>query len=792
MRAKNLKVHVLIFIILIVCLFAITIVYQVGVDGASRKNAFYQSEAMYDSSCSTLNEKIYEYNSKFLNGDSSIEVIEVSDENVPVESFYKISDDGNLYLKNNDKYGCVSLDHVMKDALDENSEALILVSGDVIIGSSLGYNKRVSFKDVLGRTNSSDVVNDAVDDVSKSGKHTNKVTLTTSAGNKSGYLVSDDYNGYKLLRFVSNDKIITTSDIKPYRIAFVVCASIIFVAVLVNFAIGFRRLAKISSFEANISIRGKNTIAVVKPNGKILSYNRAFKAAFNQKKLPIKSLSEMVVVDTELSLEELIKGQKKFVLGYSKENEEDEFYGMYMELYSTKRDLNYAVVGQMCTKEYIDNKILVKKSTKSLVTGDFNAIILDKRYREIKEKYDTLGDGYIFVMVNLKRFKDINTLLGFDQGNDVLKYFSELLHKYFEGFEIFHTRADEFVLFDSKIVEAELIQKIEKFIEDLKAPITINNNEIMLRPVVGIVTDEFLKDGEADYDMFIAKLTNASNKAKTSLKNICKYDLNLENNIIKERQMEEDLKTGIAKGEFVMHYQPQYELASNRVCGFEALLRWKNPKYATLSPEIYIKMAEKNGFIVDLGNFITHDVFKTAKEMEQYDIHISVNVSPAQIVQAGFVADFLEQFEKNELKPGSIALEITETFLMENFGIVIEKLQILKNRGISIHLDDFGTGYSSMLYLKELPIDTIKVDKEFIKHIETDKFSKVLTSKVITLGKELGDKIICEGVETKIQKDIVEKFGADIIQGYYIGKALSKEDAFNLLKTGKVIKENNE
>ena len=95
-----------------------------------------------------------------------------------------------------------------------------------------------------------------------------------------------------------------------------------------------------------------------------------------------------------------------------------------------------------------------------------------------------------------------------------------------------------------------------------------------------------------------------------------------------------------------------------------------------------------------------------------------------------------------------------------------------------------------MLYLKELPIDTIKVDKEFIKHIESDRFSKVLTSKIITLGKELGDKVICEGVETKIQKDIVHKFGADIIQGYYIGKALSKEDAFALLKTGKVSSEN--
>ncbi len=788
MRAKNLKVHMLIFIFLIACLFMVTIVYQVGVDAASRKNAIYQSEAMYDSSCSTLKEKIYEYNSKFLSGDKDIEEVYEEKE---MNSFYMLSEDGYLYFKNEDKYGRISLDTVMNAALAKNSEALILVKDDYVIATSLTNTNKISLSDALKSTNSSEVSSDVVEDVRKEGRSTNKITLTTRVGNKSGYLVSDDFEGYKLLRFVSNGEIITTSDIKPYRIAFVVTASIVIVGILVNFVVGFRRVSKVSKFEANVSIRGTNAIAVVRRDGKILSFNRAFKAAFNQKKLPIKSLAEMTIVDTELTLEQLIKEQKKFVLGYSKENEDDEFFNIYMEFLSTRRDLNYAVVGTLCTKEYIDNKILVRKSTRSLVTGNPNAIILDKVYREAKEKYDTLGDKYIFAMVNLKGFKDINTLLGFDQGNDVLKYFSKIIHENFEGLEVFHTKADEFVLYDEKADEGALLEKIDNFVNALNAPININNNEIMLKPAIGIVTPEFLKE-EANYDTFIAKLTNATNKAKTSTKNVCKYDLNLENNIIKERQMEEDLKTGITNGEFVMHYQPQYELASNRICGFEALLRWKNPKYATLSPEIYIKMAEKNGFIVELGNFITHDVFKTAKEMEQYDIHISVNVSPAQIVQAGFVADFLEQFEKNELKPGSIALEITETFLMENFSIVIEKLQILKNRGISIHLDDFGTGYSSMLYLKELPIDTIKVDKEFIKHIETDKFSKVLTSKVITLGKELGDKIICEGVETKIQKDIVEKFGADIIQGYYIGKALSKEDAFNLLKTGKILKEKND
>jgi len=794
MRARDLKVYVIILIFFLVCLIAITAVYQAGVDTATVKNAYYQSESAYDASCSALDASIAEYNTLFVNGSDSVEATNIDDSSIFGDNTYAISSDGYVYYVNGSEYGRVALQTVMANALNDEDNAILLIDNGTVIGSNVDYNSRVtSLLEILTRTNSATLSNKILDKTHEEGREVYKARLTVTSGENDGYIVVDDYSSFKLLRFVDSDDIITTNDVNQFRLMYWIGAGLLLLGIVINFIFLFKKLNKGQALDAGISLRGSNAVVVCKVDGKIISYNRPFKAAFETKSLPISSMNDLTLMDTDLPLKDLIKEQRKFVLGWiGMLNEEGvkEHDDVYFEFYSAKRGTDYSLIGKDITKEYIDHKILIEKSTKSLVTGDDNGVVLDRRYREVKEKYKSVKDPYLFIMVNLRGFKDINTLLGFDQGNDVLKFFSEKLHEFFDGLEIFHTKGDEFVILDENSNEVSNLKICDRMLEELKAPIQINNNEIMLRPAFGVLGSDMDGETDIDYDMLISKLTTATNRAKGAGRNVCKYDVNLENSAMKDREMEEDLKLAIQRGEFVMYYQPQYELNQERVCGFEALLRWNNPKYATISPEVYIKMAEKNGFIIDVGNFINADVFKTAKEMEQYDIHISVNVSPAQIVQAGFVADFLEKFEENGLRPGAIALEVTETFLMENFSTVIEKLQILKNRGISIHLDDFGTGYSSMLYLKELPIDTIKVDKEFIKHIESDRFSKVLTSKIITLGKELGDKVICEGVETKIQKDIVHKFGADIIQGYYIGKALSKEDAFALLKTGKVSSEN--
>lgn len=801
MRAKDLKAYILIMAFLMVCFIGCFVLYEVGVSSISTENAEAQAKAYFNAQEASINEAISEYRVKFAEGSSEVTIVatySMDFENgkiaLPTEMEGVPSDSYAVYFNDGAKAGRVSLGDVLDSAAKGSKNPIIIANKDgLLAGASVAY-KVSTLSEVIGFSNNDSTTAAVLAGLTNENGACKRIRLQNSEKIDKGYVVvnklTDDLS---LVTFLSNSEIkLNTENVNKLRLACI--AGLLIITILEAIAI-VKMIKKVNNsggIGTGINARTSNIVLVCRSNGKIVKYNKAFKVAFPNHEIPIKSLAELEIIEGQ-NLVDCIKGQKSMILCHTPEVNEEGVQPdkIYFELLSIKRTGDYSLVGKVITDEYNNEQILINSSTKSAVTGDNNGLILDRRYREVKAKFKAVGDPYCMMIINLRGFKNINALLGFKAGNEVLSYFSERLHKDYEEFEIFHIGADEFVIMSDTNKEKIMIDITDKLLDSLKAPIMINNNEIMLRPAVGILDSVMDGNKDGNYETLIEKLRIACDKAKHAAgKPISKYDTNLENAALKDREMEEDLKQAIARNEFVMFYQPQYEINQERICGFEALLRWNNPKYASISPQVYIELAEKNGFIIDVGNFITRDVLKTAKEMEQYDIHISVNVSPAQIVQAGFVADLLDEFEKNDLQPGAIALEVTETFLMENYSSVIEKLTLLKNRGISIHLDDFGTGYSSMLYLKELPIDTIKVDKEFIKHIETDRFSKVLTSKIISIAKELGDKVICEGVETKVQRDIVGKFGADIIQGYYIGKALSKEDAFALLKTGKVSKEN--
>ena len=246
--------------------------------------------------------------------------------------------------------------------------------------------------------------------------------------------------------------------------------------------------------------------------------------------------------------------------------------------------------------------------------------------------------------------------------------------------------------------------------------------------------------------------------------------------------MEEDLQEAIKNDEFEMFYQPQFNVKTGKIVGVESLIRWDNPKYKNESPEKFITLAEKNGMIIELGTLIINKVFKYAKTIEDSGISVSLNVSPVQLLQSGFVYELLKSYEDYELKPGLIAIEITETFLMENKDIMISKMRLLKDKGFKIHLDDFGIGYSSMFYLKDLPVDAIKIDKEFLKYMVSDKATKAIVSKIVQLGLSLNLELIAEGVETDKQKDMLLKMGCEIIQGYLISKPINTKESYKIIK----------
>lgn len=244
-----------------------------------------------------------------------------------------------------------------------------------------------------------------------------------------------------------------------------------------------------------------------------------------------------------------------------------------------------------------------------------------------------------------------------------------------------------------------------------------------------------------------------------------------------------DIKQMLSEDAFEMEYQPQYNINEARIEGFEALFRVKKSWNVSVDTFSFITYAERTGAMVQLGDFIFDTGMKFAKSIEGKNISVSLNVSPVQLMQAGFIDNFLRIYRKYNLKPGAICVEITESFLMTNFTETLRKLTVLTQQGIMVHLDDFGTEYSSLLYIKKLPISTIKIDKEFVKDVLVSKESQAIIKFITNIAKLLNGTTICEGVESCQEFDMLKYLGCDTIQGWIISKSLKPEDALKFIDT---------
>ena len=242
-----------------------------------------------------------------------------------------------------------------------------------------------------------------------------------------------------------------------------------------------------------------------------------------------------------------------------------------------------------------------------------------------------------------------------------------------------------------------------------------------------------------------------------------------------------DIPRMIENGDFYLEYQPQYSFKENRIVGFEALCRIKKQGKLEIKTSDVIGYAEHTGNMVKLGDFILSEGMRFAKSVEPYGVTVSLNVSPVQLMQAGFAENFLQIYRRYNLKPKTIVLEITESYLMQSVEETVQKLKILHENGVEIHLDDFGMQYSSFNYIKVLPLSAIKIDKSFISDIHKNRYSELITKTIVNLSEQLGYESICEGVETDEQLSAVLAQGCEIVQGYRIGKSVKEEKALEMI-----------
>jgi len=269
--------------------------------------------------------------------------------------------------------------------------------------------------------------------------------------------------------------------------------------------------------------------------------------------------------------------------------------------------------------------------------------------------------------------------------------------------------------------------------------------------------------------------------AKENRLGVCRYDDELTQQLVNAAKMQSRLADGLKQDEFFLVYQPQTELETGRVVGVEALLRW-NCDGKIVSPGEFIPVLEKSRLIIPVGRWLVREACRQLREWTDagYDVRISVNVSVVQFHDPEFTSSVSEAMDEFGIDPGRLDFEVTEGVLIENFPEVVQRLSQLKKKGATISIDDFGTGYSSLAYLRQLPLDKLKIDRAFVKDIPQEDDGTIASS-IIALAQALDLKIVAEGVETQEQLDFLQRHDCDQYQGFFHSRPVKADEVTRYL-----------
>lgn len=390
------------------------------------------------------------------------------------------------------------------------------------------------------------------------------------------------------------------------------------------------------------------------------------------------------------------------------------------------------------------------------------------------------------IFLDLDRFKSINDSLGHEAGDLLLCAFSERIRQSVrESDTIARIGGDEFTIILDNIQEIHNAAAIsEKIISGMRAPFRIAGHELYITTSIGISI--YPMDGN-DVGTLVKNADTAMYSAKKRGRNQFNfYTVDMNAASLVHLTLENQLRRALERNELVLHYQPQIELATGKVIGAEALIRWQHPERGLLSPGEFILLAEETGLIVPIGEWVV----KTACNQAQMWHHqgwdsfkVAVNLSARQLGQQDLLLKTVARLLQDApLAPEFFELEVTESMLMENIESTAATLKAISNMGISIALDDFGTGYSSLNYLKRLPLNSLKIDRSFVMDIPKDTDDVKITESILGLAHNLGLTVIAEGVETQEQLNFLKTYQCDFAQGFLFSKPVSPEDFTKVYK----------
>lgn len=413
-----------------------------------------------------------------------------------------------------------------------------------------------------------------------------------------------------------------------------------------------------------------------------------------------------------------------------------------------------------------------------------NKIMLREKIERLILSSKEQSTTFAVIYLDINKLKDINDSFGYLTGDKVLYMVGRTLKETENQFvHIFNLDGDKFISVYENFMEKSQVEQYVKKILVYLSHIQFNNeNSFSITANAGIAI--YPCHGE-NYAELLKNSGTAMHRSKHREKSAYAFfDKSMANEVLEKMKLQNHLCKAIENNEFILYYQPQYDVRQAKITSFEALLRWDNPKLGLVSPLNFIQAAEESNLIIPIGNWVLKNAclfIKELNEREEEKYLIAVNISVIQLIQEDFVENVLNILVSTKLSPSFLELEITESILMNSISSISEKLRILKAEGIRIALDDFGTGYSSLYYLYQLPISTIKIDKSFINSISEYDSNKLVTELIIEMGHLMGMEVVAEGIENKSQMKRLAELGCDKIQGYLISKPIPKEQLISFL-----------
>jgi diguanylate cyclase (GGDEF)-like protein/PAS domain S-box-containing protein len=418
------------------------------------------------------------------------------------------------------------------------------------------------------------------------------------------------------------------------------------------------------------------------------------------------------------------------------------------------------------------------------LTGLPNRVLLEDRLQQAMAHADRNRAQLALLFMDLDNFKQINDSLGHAAGDCLLQEVASRLGDCVrETDTVSRQGGDEFILLLTDLQETDgCLPVLSKIMNRLQEPFTVDDNELSTSVSIGVAT--YPADG-TDFESLRKKADMAMYRAKEAGRNTYRFfDEAMNSEAIEHLVIRNGLRRALERQELHLHYQPQIDLASGRVIGAEALLRWQHPELGLVPPGRFIHIAEESGMIVPIGEWVLHTACQQAVAWQRAGLPpllMAVNLSAVQFRRGNVEQSVTQALTQSGLAPALLELELTESILIQNVEQVLATVKALKRLGVKLAIDDFGTGYSSLSYLKRFDIDKLKIDQSFIRDLATDPDDAAIVHAVVQMAHSLNLKAIAEGVEHAAMLPQLREFGCDEAQGYYFARPMPADDFAHFL-----------